>query len=69
MKDIPLVEQDLIKMLSEDNSRMRKAGSNLAIAALRVVRDYDGLHRLSLAIAEWSQAIANEGGRGDTTEK
>jgi len=30
------------------------------------VRDYDGIHRLSLAIAEWSKAVAAEGNRDIT---
>jgi hypothetical protein len=51
-------------MLIEDNKRMRKAGCKLAEAAMRVCREYDGIHRLSLAISEWSKAIADEGGRG-----
>ncbi len=62
--------QERLKMLSlerrqlaEENRRMRKVGNNLAIAAMKVIRDYDGLHRLSLAVSEWNKAIANEGGR------
>lgn len=51
------------KILEADNKRMKGAGNNLAIAAMRVIRDYDGLHRLSLAVAEWNKAVANEGGR------
>lgn len=43
---------------------MRKAGCDLAAAALYTIGEFDGLHRLSLAVAEWSKAIGNEGGRG-----
>lgn len=53
----------MIEMLSEDNARMRKAGGALAEAASRVVHTHDGCHRLSLAIADWFQAVASEGGR------
>jgi hypothetical protein len=55
---------DQIRALSSDNSAMRKAGCNLAAAALYTIGEFDGLHRLSLAVAEWSKAIGNEGGRG-----
>ena len=64
-----LAMKGIIRMLEKDNNRMRKAGNNLAIAAMRVIRDYDGIHRLSLAVAEWNKAIANEGGRSDTGER
>ena len=66
MTKIPSVDHSLEKMLSDDNARMRKAGSNLAMASMRVVRDYDGIHRLSLAIADWSRAVADEGNRALT---
>ena len=58
-----------VEMLAEDNKRMRVAGNNLAIAAIRVIRDYDGVHRLSLAVAEWNKAIADEGGRSHGEDK
>lgn len=57
-------EPGLIRMLSADNARMRHAGTALSEAALYVVREYDGCHRLSLAVADWAKAIADEGGRG-----
>ena len=63
------IAKDIIKMIEKDNKRMREAGNNLAIAAMRVIRDYDGIHRLSLAVSEWSKAIADEGGRADTVER
>ncbi len=62
------VEQGLVDLLSQDNMRMREAGTDLAIAALRVIRDHDGLHRLALAVAEWSKTVADEGGRGLNVE-
>jgi len=53
----------LEKMLITDNHRMRNAGCKLAEAALFVIRNYDGCHRLALAVADWATAIADEGGR------
>lgn len=55
--------EGLVEMLVADNRRMRDAGCALAEAAQRVVRTYDGVHRLASAIARWNEAIANEGGR------
>lgn len=52
-----------LERLIANHARMREAGNNLAIAALRVVNDYDGCHRLALAVADWSKAVADEGGR------
>ena len=54
-----------IRILSQDNKRMREAGTKLAAAALYTIAEYDGLHRLSLAVAEWSKVIADEGGRDE----
>lgn len=56
-------QQALIDMLIRDNARMRPAGCKLAAAAMYVVAEYDGLHRLSLAVAAWAQAVADEGDR------
>ena len=47
----------------EHNNAMRMAGRDLATAALRVVRDYDGVHRLALAVSAWAQVLADQGGR------
>ena len=47
----------------EHNNAMRMAGCDLATAALRVVRDYDGVHRLALAVSAWAQVLADQGGR------
>jgi len=55
----------IVNMLSADNRAMRAAGTQLAEAALRVIREYDGCHRLSLAVAEWSKVLGDEGGRGE----
>ena len=68
---------DYIDQLKEKNERlgkvlddatsMRHYGNELAIAAQYVVKEYDGTHRLALAISEWNKVIANEGGRGSPT--
>lgn len=58
-------DRGMVEMLSADHARMRIAGLALAEAALHVIREHDGLHRLSLAVAGWATAVANEGGRGD----
>ena len=60
------VEAGVVQMMSRDHARMRKAGTALAEAALYTVREYDGLHRLSLAVADWSKALADEGDRAAT---
>ena len=56
----PSVEE----FLAAENRELRIAGCKLAEAALRVAREYDGVHRLMLAVSEWAAAVANEGGRG-----
>lgn len=55
----------LVKMLTADNARMRKAGCDLALAALRIIRDYDGVHRLALAVSEWMKVVGTEGSRSE----
>jgi len=57
------LEKGLVRQLVNDNNKMRKAGNNLAEASIRVIRDYDGIHRLALAVSEWAITIANEGKR------
>ena len=54
-----------IEMLVEENRRLRFAGTKLATAALRVIVNYDGLHRLGLAVSVWAKALADEHGRGE----
>jgi hypothetical protein len=58
------VETQRVIMLAEDNRRLKEAGHELAIAALRVAHEYDGVHRLMLAASRWCETVANEGGRG-----
>lgn len=62
------MDAELNAMLTRDNKRMRAAGCRLAQAAMQVIEEYDGLHRLSLAVAEWSEAIAAEGDRPHVTK-
>lgn len=52
------------EFLAAENRELRIAGCKLAEAALRVAREYDGVHRLMLAVSDWAKAVANEGGRG-----
>jgi hypothetical protein len=63
------LDTSIVHMLIENNKRMRRAGCALAEAAMYTIREYDGLHRLALATADWSEAIADEGGRGDRYER
>ena len=55
---------EMIRMLTEENKRLRKAGADLSVAALRVATEYDGVHRLMLAVSGWAKAMADEHGRG-----
>ena len=59
---------DMVKMLSEENARLRRAGSELSVAAIRVATEYDGLHRLMLAVSVWAKAMADENGRGGKSD-
>jgi len=63
--DSPSVEE----FLAEENRQLRKAGCNLAEAAIHAAKEHDGVHRLMLAVSEWAMAIANEGGRGKANSK
>jgi hypothetical protein len=56
----PSVEEYLAK----ENCELRRAGCKMAEAALHVAREYDGVHRLMLAVSEWAKVLADEGGRG-----
>jgi hypothetical protein len=52
-----------IIQLANDVNRFSDAGGKLAEAASRVINNFDGIHRLALAVADWMTAVANEGGR------
>jgi hypothetical protein len=70
MRDDPLLkgkssEPDVTAMLAEENQRLRKAGARLARRAMYVIAEHDGLHRLSLAVAEWAKVMGDEHNRGD----
>lgn len=54
---------DYTEFLVEENRKLRTAGCKLAEAALYVAREYDGVHRLLLAVSEWGKTLADEGGR------
>lgn len=56
-------ELEMIKQLSKENTDLRKAGGYLAQRAMYTVTNYDGLHRLSLAVSNWAKTVANEGRR------
>jgi hypothetical protein len=58
-------EPEAVEMLARENVRLRKAGAALCEAALRVASEYDGLHRLMLAVSDFTKAMADEHGRGD----
>jgi len=49
------------QFLAAENVALRKAGCKLAEAALYVAREYDGVHRLMLAVAEWAKADVGGG--------
>jgi len=59
------VETEMIDHLAKDNKALKEAGCKMAQAALRVVHEYDGVHRLQLTVSEWAKTIANEGGRAE----
>jgi hypothetical protein len=48
----------------DDNKRLKDAGNKLAQAAAYTATNYDGCHRLLLAVGEWYRAQADEGNRG-----
>ena len=56
-------ELKMIEQLSKENAELKKAGGFLAQRAMYTVTEFDGLHRLSLAIAKWATVIENENGR------
>jgi len=56
-------DQKVLEFVLKDNKAMKVAGGKLAEAAIRVVSEGDGCHRLALAISSWCQTIADEGGR------
>jgi hypothetical protein len=65
----PSCSPSVEEFLAVENRELRIAGCKLAEAALHVAREYDGVHRLMLAVAEWAKAVADEGGRGRANPK
>ena len=59
----PKQNKEYIKMLEKTNCEMREVGCSMAMAGLRIARDYDGIHRLMLEISKWAKVIANENNR------
>jgi hypothetical protein len=57
------ITQGMIRMLEKDASEYRSAGNKLALAAIRVINEYDGIHRLSAAVRDWFDVVSKEGGR------
>jgi hypothetical protein len=57
-------QQDLIEMLVKENRELRKASLDLAIHALYVIRNSDGLHRLAKSCSRIIRIISDENGRG-----
>jgi hypothetical protein len=55
-----------LNQLSNDNIVLKSVGAELCTAALRVATEYDGTHRLLLAVAKFIKAMADEHGRGDS---
>jgi transcriptional regulator with XRE-family HTH domain len=48
-----------------NDALLREAALTMIEAAVHVIRDFDGTHRLALAAIEVLRAIANESGRGE----
>lgn len=61
------VDSEMVGMLTRDARRYRDAGNNLAKAALHVIDNFDGVHRLALAVSQWAIAVASEGDRPPAT--
>ena len=57
------VEQNFIELLNTENSKLKIAGCEMAEAAIRIIKDYDGVHRLSLAVSNWFKVMADENNR------
>lgn len=52
------------EMLAANLGNVTEAGNELAEAAHRVQADFDGIHRLRAALANWYRVLSNESGRG-----
>lgn len=58
-------ELKMIDQLAKENKELRRAGGFLAERAMYTVTEFDGLHRLALAVSNWAKTVANEGNRGN----
>jgi hypothetical protein len=50
--------EDFNKRLIEVQNKLIKAGNELADRALYTTREYDGIHRLGSAVANWIDTLA-----------
>jgi hypothetical protein len=55
-----------LNQVNNDNIVLKSVGAELCTAAIRVATEYDGTHRLLLAVAKFIKAMADEHGRGDS---
>jgi hypothetical protein len=64
-KDLDKIKDrvEIVDFLNIENNKLKIAGCELAEAGIKIIKDYDGVHRLALAISNWFKIIANEGGR------
>lgn len=60
---------DQTKTAHDELCDILEAGNKLAEACHRVQSEYDGIHRLRLALSNWYKVRANEYGRGDNNEQ
>ena len=57
------VEPLVIRQTAEELTKVIEAGNKLAEAAHYLQKEYDGVHRLRLALSEWYKVRADEFGR------
>lgn len=55
-----IYNQISIEAFSKELTKVIEAGNNLAAAAHRVQSEYDGIHRLRIALAGWYKMRADE---------
>lgn len=57
------LEPPVMLQTAEELNKIIEAGNKLAEAAHRLQSEYDGVHRLRLALSEWYKVRANESNR------
>ena len=65
VKEIPC-KINTIQQMSREYYKLREATLNMCMNAIRVIKDYDGTHRLLLSVNVVLAIIANESNRGDS---